>query len=174
MANWSYLPPVDQPGAPVTAGGGGGAGTGFRDLMDARRSGRVPGVPSAQYPDGYLGTVNSRREDRLLDAIKTKTNDRSYQRGVHKGEKTEASDYFWTKEFGPQSGLQAQAQGRRWTAKGSDIERLAHGGKHAFTSPEELGRLAAKYGVSAYDPAARRETDPNFAAQMRGHLPTWK
>ncbi|MEV4454416.1 hypothetical protein [Microbispora sp. NPDC049633] len=169
---WNYNPPVGQPGA-TTVGGGGGA-TGFRDFKDAQRSGRVPSIPSAQYPDGYLGTIRSRREDRVLDAIKGKLNDRSYQRGVHKFEKIPNSDYFWPKDFNPNTGLQAQARGQRWTAPGDPVERLAHGGKNAITSPRELGQLAAKYGVSNYDPEARRETDPQFVASMRQHLPSWR
>ncbi|MGW0061423.1 hypothetical protein ACWDTT_16035 [Streptosporangium sandarakinum] len=171
-SSWSYQPPVGQPGAPVV--GGGGTPQGARDSLDAKRMGRVPGVPSAQYPDGYLGTINSRREDRVLTAVQNRLTDRSYQRGVHKGEKAHADDYFWPKEFGPTTGLEHQARGKRWTAPGSDLDHLAHGGKNAITSPEQLGRLAAQYGVSAYDPAARRETDPNFAVIMRQHLPTWK
>ncbi|MFD9947203.1 MULTISPECIES: hypothetical protein [Nonomuraea] len=170
---WSYNTFVAQPGG-TTTGGGGGAGTGYRDLLDAKRSGRVPAIPSAQYPDGYLGTIASRREDRLLNSVKAKLNQRSYQRGVHKGERVAPADYFWTAEVNPQAGLQAQARGTKWTAKGDAVERLAHGGKNALVSPEELGRLAAQYGVQVTDPAARRESNPQFAEQMRRHLPTWK
>jgi hypothetical protein len=48
----------------------GGAGTPVaRDTMDSLRIG-VGRVPSAEYPDGYLGTIRSRRDDRLLDSIK--------------------------------------------------------------------------------------------------------
>ncbi|GAA2321912.1 hypothetical protein GCM10010149_88760 [Nonomuraea roseoviolacea subsp. roseoviolacea] len=170
--NWAYNTPVPQPGnAQTVGGGGGGLISGPRDALDAKRMGRVP---SAEYPDGYLGTVNSRREDRVLNAVKQKINDRSYQRGVHKHERVDPSDYYWPGDFGPMSGLKAQAQGKRWTASGLPEERLAHGGKHAFTSPEELGRIAQKYGISAIDPAARAETDSEFAARMRGYLPAWR
>lgn len=172
--SWSYVPPVSQPGAPVQSGGGGGVGTGYRDLLDAKRSGYLPvidQVPSAQYPDGYLGTINTRREDRVLAAIQEKLSDRSYQRGVHKFTKLPAGDYVWPKEFGPMTGLEHQARGKRWTAKGSPVERLAHGGKYAIATPEELGRIASQYGV--VDPELRRETDPSFPARMRRYLPTW-
>ena len=41
----------------------GGAGTPVaRDEMDASRIG-VGRVPSAEYPDGYLGTIRSRRDE---------------------------------------------------------------------------------------------------------------
>jgi hypothetical protein len=172
-SQWQFNPPVGQPGSLVT-GGGGGMVTGARDTLDAKRMGQYPDTPSSAYPSGYLGTISSRREDRVLNAVKNKINDRSYQRGVHKFERADPGDYYWPKEFGMTTGLEYQARGKRWTAKGSDVERLAHGGKNAFTSPEELGRIAKQYGVSAYDPAARAETDPNFAQQMRGYLPDWR
>ncbi|MFI6495946.1 hypothetical protein [Nonomuraea typhae] len=171
--NWQYLPANNQPGA-VATGGGGGWYTGARDQMDFKRMGYAAQIPSAQYPDGYLGTINSRREDRVLNALKQKLGDRSYQRGVHKGEKVDASEYFWPADFNPATGLEHQLRGKKWTAKGTPEERLAHGGKNAIASPQELGRLAEKYGVSAYDPAARKETDPNFAKHMRGYLPPWR
>ena len=39
------------------------------DALDARRS-MYNQTPEAQYPDGYLGTINTRRGDRLLDNLK--------------------------------------------------------------------------------------------------------
>lgn len=110
--NFMYLPPygISQPGS-ITYGGGGGIPTPhFRDLSDERRS-MYRRTPEAEYPDGYLGTINSRRNDRLLDALKGRVNERSYQRGVHKGERIDPSDYFWPKEFGPENGLKAEAAG---------------------------------------------------------------
>jgi hypothetical protein len=65
-------------------------------------------VPSAEYPDGYLGTIRSRRDDRLLDSIKNNVNKKAYQRGVHKGERIEPSAYYWTPDFNAQTGLQRQ------------------------------------------------------------------
>ena len=58
--------------------------------------------------DGYLGTIRSRRDDRLLDSIKNRVNQKSYQRGVHKGERIEASMYFWPDAVNMDSGLQRQ------------------------------------------------------------------
>ena len=86
----------------------GGAGTPVaRDEMDASRIG-VGRVPSAEYPDGYLGTIRSRRDDRLLDSIKSRVNQKSYQRGVHKGERIEPSMYFWPEGINDMSGIQRQ------------------------------------------------------------------
>src|SRR5262245_14822679 len=52
-------------------------------------------TPEATIPDGYLGTVNSRRQDRLLDGLQARANNRPYTRGVHKGERIDTRDYYW-------------------------------------------------------------------------------
>lgn len=78
-----------------------------RSDLDAIRIG-TGRVPSAEYPDGYLGTIRSRRDDRLLDSIKSKVNQKAYQRGVHKGERIEPSMYYWTPEYGADSGIKRQ------------------------------------------------------------------
>ena len=70
-------------------------------------------TPEAEYPDGYLGTIRSRRDDRLLDSTKSRVSQKSYQRGVHKGERIDQSDYFWPMELNPQRGLQNQLKGRK-------------------------------------------------------------
>jgi len=106
---WQFLPPYNYgaPGNANTAGGGGGMGPYFRDAMDARRS-AWNRTPEAMYPDGYLGTINSRRGDRLLDNLKTRQNQRSYVRGVHKGEVIDPSDYFFPGPLQPTDGIQRQ------------------------------------------------------------------
>lgn len=78
-----------------------------RSDLDAIRIG-TGRVPSAEYPDGYLGTIRSRRDDRLLDSIKSRVGQKSYQRGVHKGERIEASSYYWSPEFNDQMGIRRQ------------------------------------------------------------------
>jgi hypothetical protein len=70
----------------------------FRDALDARRS-AYRRVPEAEYPDGYLGTITSRHEDKLLRALKANETGRPTQRGVHKGETIDPGDYFWPKQF---------------------------------------------------------------------------
>ena len=86
----------------------GGAGTPVaRDTLDSLRIG-IGQVPSAEYPDGYLGTIRSRRDDRLLDSIKSRVNQKSYQRGVHKGERIEPSMYFWPEGMNPMMGIERQ------------------------------------------------------------------
>ena len=114
---------------PVHGGQQYGMGThvvGARDAMDARRLG-AGRTPEAEYPDGYLGTIQSRREDRLLTDLKKRLGDRSYQRGVHKGERIDPSDYLWPAEFTPDRGLAMQARGLRQAPLSNDTERLLYG-----------------------------------------------
>lgn len=82
-----------------------------RSELDAIRMG-TGRVPQAEYPDGYLGTIRSRRDDRLLDSIKSRVGQKAYQRGVHKGERIEPSAYFWPMEFSDQSGLRRQSKAK--------------------------------------------------------------
>lgn len=103
---------IGQPGSIVYGGGGGIPSPAFRNEDDERRS-MYRRTPAAEYPNGYLGTITSRREDRLLDALKNRVNERSYQRGVHKGERIDPADYFWPAEFGPMNGLRAERDGHR-------------------------------------------------------------
>lgn len=84
-------------------------------------------TPDAEFPAGYLGTIRSRREDRLLDAVKTKIGDRSYQRGVHKGIQIEAQDYFWPVELQPDRGIRLQAQGVRNAPIQTATEQILYG-----------------------------------------------
>ena len=124
---FQYLSPmgVGQPGSTVQGGGGGygwptkrTAAAGevpepfFRDDLDYQRS-MFRRIPAAEYPDGYLGTMRLRRDDRVLGYVQGRITERQYQRGVHKGERIDPQDYFWLPGFNPQSGLDAQARGVR-------------------------------------------------------------
>jgi hypothetical protein len=172
-SNWSYNTPMNigQPGTPVRANGGGGTDVlKFRDGLDAKRAGMGARVPSAEYPDGYLGTITDRRQDRLLQGVQKRLTDRSYQRGVHKGDKIDAGDYMWP-EFGsvdPQAGLRYEAQGLKWTQSGSPTERLAHGGKVNALTPAQMGALQQKYGVSE----VQADIDPMRTQRLRRLLPS--
>lgn len=91
-----------------------------RGELDAIRIG-TGRVPSAEYPDGYLGTIRSRRDDRLLDSIKNRVGQKAYQRGVHKGERIEGSAYFWTPAFSAQSGLMRQMKAKPVNVEGVTV-----------------------------------------------------
>lgn len=172
MSDWQYLSPqgVPQPGTPIVSGGGGKTLSGYRDILDARRAAATPRTPNAEYPDGYLGNVNSRREDRLLQAVQSRLTQRNYQRGVHKGEKIDGGDYFWPAEFNPTSALQQQATGRRWGPVGSlPVEQINHMGKNHLIAPEEMGKVAQQYNVREVPQASGVRQQ-----QMARLLPNWK
>ena len=116
--NWNSLSP-NQNWQALGAGGmyggysmGGGGGNTIHDvtgrsLLDEARMG-TGRVPSAEYPDGYVGTIRSRRDDKgkpnsvseaVLNSIQSRVNQRSYQRGVHKGERIDPGDYVWPEEW---------------------------------------------------------------------------
>lgn len=103
--NWQYLGASGYIGAYTTTGGGGTPIT-PRSAMDYLRLG-VGKTPSAEYPDGYLGTIRSRRDDKgngsdtVLDSLKARQTQRGYQRGVHKGERIDPGEYMWPENLKP-------------------------------------------------------------------------
>lgn len=99
----------------------GGAGTPIaRDELDSTRMG-IGRVPSAEYPDGYLGTIRSRRDDRLLDSVKSRVNQKAYQRGVHKGERIEPSMYYWPEGFNPMMSIERQMKSLSANVNGVNV-----------------------------------------------------
>lgn len=174
MSNWASNPPVPQPGSNAGYGAGSAQAIRFRDPLDARRS-MVGQTPDAQYPDGYLGTIQSRREDRLLKNLQNRLTNRSYQRGVHKGEKIDPSDYFWPADFNDKTGLLYEEAGMHWTASGSPLEHLVNGGK---PGPQDMARLRGQYGIvdkapnSVVDPA--RQATLKAMLRSRETIPPWQ
>lgn len=168
--NWQYLAPfgVSQPGTPTYGGGGRTDLIGYRDILDARRSVATARTPEADYPDGYLGNVNSRREDRLLKGIQSRMTQRSYQRGIHKGDRIDPSDYFWSVDFNPQTGLEREAAGIKFAPSGTPEEQIQHLGKNHMLSPAQLGATAREYGI---DPGP---VDPIRTVKAARLLPSWR
>lgn len=164
MSDWQYNTPynIGQPGSTNLVG--------YRDILDAKRTNSQARIPSAEYPDGYLGTIINRREDRLLKAVQGRMTDRNYQRGVHKGEKLDPRDYYWPEEFQPDTGIRYEARGLQWTARGSVTERLAHGGMET-ASPQEMAAAQAQYGVDAESP---KQIDPLRQQRLARLLPQWR
>jgi hypothetical protein len=100
---------------------GGGGTPSARSDLDFMRMG-VGRTPHAEYPDGYLGTMRSRRDDKgkpsstsdvVLDSVRSRVNQKSYQRGVHKGERIDPGDYIWTRQWANDTGIKNQMRGRR-------------------------------------------------------------
>ena len=95
--------------------GGGGVPV-ARSELDFLRLG-VGRQPSAEYPDGYLGTIRTRRDDRgrpgstsenVLDSLKIRIGQRGYQRGVHKGERIDQSSYYYPEGLDNARGIRRQ------------------------------------------------------------------
>lgn len=175
--NSSYSPPynIPMPGATSVYGQGGGyLISGARSISDAKRQMQAGFVPTAQYPEGYLGTINSRREDRVIGAVNRATQ-KSFQRGVHKGERVDPADYYWTDQVNPTVALQAQARGRKWTQSGSFIgSKLVDDGKNlsAVTTPERFATGQMAY-TSEMEPPFVAGDDERRRAQQSRLLPRW-
>lgn len=144
-------------GYTVNGGGGGFTSPVSHDALDRMRIG-LGRTPSAEYPDGYLGTIRSRREDRLLDSLKNRLTQRSYQRGVHKGERIDQSDYFWPSAMQPDRGLRNEARGMRT------------GPLMQFAPPPHLVN-DGKANTRAFEPAQVNQQRASQLARMR---PSWR
>lgn len=184
---WVDSFPASVPGGTVY-GGGGGYGTTdaltARDPLDAKRM-AAGFAPGASWPDGYLGNITDRREDRVLGAVQAKLTAKSYQRGVHKGEVVGAQAYFWDASMYPEMGLERQAAGRpadvegglvlfteRYAPTGNPVEMIAHDARISTLPMREKDlALRAAGGDPAVNPVT--VTDPSRAARMRRDLPRW-
>ena len=119
-----------------TTYGGGGVPV-ARSEMDNLRMG-VGREPSAEYPNGYLGTIRSRRDDRgrssstsdkVLDGVKNRVGQRSYQRGVHRGERIDPSDYYYPSGLEADRGIKRQMKsvmvnGVRMAPRNTEVAKL--------------------------------------------------
>lgn len=151
--NWQALGAGGLYGTQTSVGGGGnGVTTSSRDQLDYLRMGSPGRTPEAQYPDGYLNSANGRQQDKLLAKVKS-MNARSYQRGVHKGERIDPGDYVWAPDWNPETGIDAQLQGRQ--------TQLMNDG---MTDPT-LNYSGMMPPVEGLDPHKRQ--------QMARFLPTW-
>jgi hypothetical protein len=148
----------------------GGAGTPVaRDEMDASRIG-VGRIPSAEYPDGYLGTIRSRRDDRLLDSIKTRTNQKAYQRGVHKGERIEPSMYFWPEGLSDMSGIDRQMRAQQVVNNGVMTYNVARNAPQVQLLPAPHLVNDGKANTIADEPAQINARRQAMLAYLR---PAW-
>jgi hypothetical protein len=158
MATFSQWQSRDYPAsdAPFRAAEVGGPEPFYHDELDRIRM-QWRQTPEATFPDGYLGTINTRRQDRLLDGLKQRTQNRPYTRGIHKGERIDYQDYFWPPEFNPWTALQLEAQGKKFAPPGLGMEygqKLANDGKNP-------------------DNWRRQQDDPDRIAHLRSLAPPW-
>ena len=189
MSNWWVDTGGFQtaPGNAVVGGGGDTSVVTPRDPLDAARMAQGL-APGGAYPDGYLGTITDRREDRLMGAIQSRLTERSYQRGVHVGEKMGAGQYYWTPDCNPEMGLQRQAASQlvdqegglvmmapRFTPTGNPVEKLTAMGNSAALPPEQQLQVAKQFGVDpAANPLPMTMTNPDKAAEMTQWLPRYR
>lgn len=185
---WVDSFPATMPGGTVYGGGGGyGNSTDVltaRNPLDAKRM-AAGFAPGASYPDGYLGVITDRQEDKMLAVLQQRMTPNSYQRGVHKGGIVGAQDYFWNKNMDPGMGIARQAVAdpedveggvvlytQRFAPTGDPVERLAHDGKTAMmTDRQKEAALRSDGGDPAMNPV--QVVDPSRRAQMAQHLPRW-
>jgi hypothetical protein len=155
-----------------------------RDPLDAKRQ-AAGFAPGASYPDGYLGNVTGRQEDKTLAVLQTRLTSTSYQRGVHVGDIISPNHYSWLPEFNPNSGLERQMQTQvmdveggivmtapRFAPSGDPVEMLSHDGKFASATPRERDAQLSRLGG---DPAKNPVTviSPDRRARMMSSLPRW-
>lgn len=133
----------------------------FRNAKDARLA-SYGASPDVNHPDGYLGTIVNRRQDKLQGAL-ARQNQRSYSRGVHKGERVNPGDYIWPDEFNPQTGLIYQSQGRKYAPPGAEPARLTNDGK---AGPQAVPQGLTRDQYEMID-AQRRST-------LKSLVPSWR
>jgi hypothetical protein len=145
----------------------------FHDPLDAMRS-MWKRTPDAQHPDGYLGTIQTKRQDRLRQGLQNRSDNKPYARGVHKGERLDGRDYFWPPEMQPTDGLVAQMEGRRYVPPGILMEAgqmpMQQGAK---VNSSDLARVGVR-GVPARTSQVQwGEKDPERSSQLKRLRPPW-
>jgi hypothetical protein len=157
-----------------TTYGGGGVPI-ARSELDFARMG-VGRQPQAEYPDGYLGTIRSRRDDRgrpssvsdkVLDGLKVRIGQRSYQRGVHRGERIDASDYYYPAGLENTRGIARQMR----AVKDGNVYRVERGVENAMAAPAPHLPNDGKANMRSTSPMALDKRRVDQMARMR---PAWK
>lgn len=152
-------------------GGYGGTTGSNRSDLDFKRIG-VGRIPSAEYPDGYLGTLTTRRrDDRLLDSLKNNVNKKAYQRGVHKGERIEPGGYYWPLELQPTRGLSRQMNAKMDTSNGVVVYRSARNSPVVELTPAPHLVNDGKADVRVNEPG---QINVKRASQLSSMRPAWR
>lgn len=120
--------------------------------------------------DGYLGTIRSRRDDRLLDSIKNRVNQKAYQRGVHKGERIEPSMYFWPDSVSNQTGIQRQMKAVLTNDQGTMVYRVPRNAPQSFLAPAPHLVNDGKANTSSDAPLEQNARRQAMLAYLR---PAW-
>jgi len=156
-----------------TTYGGGGVPV-ARSELDYLRMG-VGKEPGAEYPDGYLGTIRTRRDDRgkpgsaserMLDSVKIRLGQKSYQRGVHRGERVDPASYFYPDDLRPERGLVRQSK----AVLDGNIWRIARNIPDFDMVPPPHLVNDGKANMQSTSPG---EIDKRRAAQLGRLKPSW-
>jgi hypothetical protein len=154
--------------------GGGGVPV-ARSELDFLRLG-VGRAPQAEYPDGYLGTIRTRRDDRgrasgtsdvVLDALKVRVGQRSYQRGVHRGERIDVQDYYYPAGLEATRGIARQMKG----VQDGNVIRVKRNVENAMIAPAPHLPNDGKANMRSTSPLS---LDQRRVAQMARMRPGWK
>jgi hypothetical protein len=174
--NWQYLGANGFQGAYTTTGGN-GTPIVPRSNLDMERLG-IGRTPEAEYPDGYLGTIRSRRDDKgkpyaisdnVLDSLKSRQNQRAYQRGVHKGERIDTRQYTWPGDLKPNRRLNPKLFTLVTEEGATTMNVLRHSPNTHLAPPPKLVN-DGKANISANVPA---EFHPRLAQQFSHLKPKW-
>jgi len=134
-------------------------------------------TPEATYPDGYLGTINTRRQDRLLDGLKQRQQQRPNTRGIHKGERLDQKDYFFPPEFNLWSGIERQMATTYWDPIANSLatERFTPPGLGEYLPDERYptDRKVGPRGLPAGGPVPGFDANPERVSMLRGQAPPW-
>lgn len=153
-----------------TVYGGGGVPV-ARSEMDFLRMG-VGRAPQAEYPDGYLGTIRSRRDDRgrssstsdtVLNSLKVRVGQRSYQRGVHRGERIDVQDYYYPEGLDPMRGIRRQMK----ATKDGNVWRSKRNVEDAMIAPAPHLPNDGKANMRSTSPMALDKRRVDQMARMR-------
>lgn len=126
--------------------------------------------------DGYLGTIRTRRDDRgkpygtserVLDSLKTRVTQRSYQRGVHRGERIDPSDYYYPDKLRPERGISRQMRAVR---EGNVIRTQRNGLEAVLTPAPHLPNDGKANTVST----SLGEINARRQAQLARMKPRWQ
>ena len=118
-----------------------------------------------------LGTIRSRRDDRLLDSIKSRVNQKAYQRGVHKGERIEPSMYFWPDGINPMSGIERQMKAAYVNVNGVNVYQALRNTPQVALLPAPHLVNDGKANTVATSPAEINERRQAMLAYLK---PAWR
>jgi hypothetical protein len=187
VSNWWVSSfPASVPGGTTYGGGGRSDISAARDPLDAKRTANGF-APGASWPDGYLGNITDRRDDKMMTALQTQITKRSYVRGVHVGEKVGTGSYFWDDQMNPEMGLARQSAAvptdveggivmmtPRFAPSGDPVEYLAHDGKTAGMLDRAAEERARAAGVDPAKNPPLTASNPARADRVRASMPRWR